>query len=247
MANKPDPNVITFGTYEGCPIEWIKIQEENKMVLLVSKYSLFSAPFNSNYSDGYWSISTIRTFLNKKFFNESFTNEEKKQIVNVKLTDVNNCKDDIFLLSVEQIRNLLTQQQQSDILRLKQGNTITSNSDLCYTRTYASRNSNYPVWGLQRDNSTFDDSTGSYPHYICPALWIRKQYYLEKCPPSHKRNKRNSSKNQQQPVGKQVKEAVKTVEAATETKAGLVSLNRRKQKAKKREVKYSTLSNMFGL
>lgn len=53
--------------------------------------------------------------------------------------------------------------------------------------------------------------------------------------------------NQQQPVGKQIKEAVKTVEAATETKAGLGSLNRRKQKAKKREVKYSTLSNMFGL
>lgn len=53
--------------------------------------------------------------------------------------------------------------------------------------------------------------------------------------------------NQQQPVGKQVKEAVKTVEAATETKAGLSALNRREQKAKKREVKYSTLSNMFGL
>lgn len=52
--------------------------------------------------------------------------------------------------------------------------------------------------------------------------------------------------NQQQPVGKQIKEAVKTVEAATETKAGLSALNRREQKAKKREEKYSTLNDIFG-
>lgn len=191
MANKPDPNVITFGTYEGSPIEWIKIQEENKMVLLVSKYSLFSAPFNSNSNDGYWSNSTIRTFLNNNFFNESFTNEEKKQIVNVKLTDVNNCKDDIFLLSRDQMRSLLTQGQQSDILRLKQGNTLTSSSDAsCWTRSYASRNNGYPVWRLYnplRNVYDFDDSKATYSGGICPALWIRKQYYLEKCPQPQKK------------------------------------------------------------
>ena len=194
MTNKPDPNVITFGTYEGSPIEWIKIQEENKMVLLVSKYSLFSAPFNSNSNDGHWSRSTIRAFLNNKFFNESFTNEEKKQIVNVKLTDVNNCKDGIFLLSKDQVASL-TQQQQNDILRLKQGNTITTPSGSCWTRTYASRNCSFPVWHLHGINS-FDDNRTTDNRHICPALWIRKQYYLEKCPPpSHKRNKRNSSKS----------------------------------------------------
>ena len=186
MANKPDPNVITFGTYDGIPIEWIKIQEENKMVLLVSKYSLFSAPFNSNSNDGYWSNSTIRTFLNKNFFNESFTNEEKKQIVNVKLTDVNNCKDDIFLLSRDQVANLLTSQQQADILRLKQGNTITSDSSSCYTRTYANRNAAYPVWIVCSDHHFEDYDAGSSRH-ICPALWIRKQYYLEKCPQPQKK------------------------------------------------------------
>ena len=186
MANKPDPNVITFGTYEGSPIEWIKIQEENKMVLLVSKYSLFSAPFDSNFNDGYWSNSTIRTFLNNNFFNESFTNEEKKQIVNVKLTDVNNCKDDIFLLSRDQMRSLLTQGQQSDILRLKQGNTITSSKGSCWTRTYASRSSSYHVWCLYNIND-FDDVNATYNRHICPALWIRKQYYLEKCPQPQKK------------------------------------------------------------
>lgn len=185
MANKPDPNVITFGTYEGSPIEWIKIQEENKMVLLVSKYSLFYAPFNSNSNYGYWSNSTIRTFLNKNFFNESFTNEEKKQIVNVKLTDVNNCKDDIFLLSRDQMRSLLTQGQQSDILRLKQGNTITSSDNSsCYTRTYA--NSAYPVWVVCSDHH-FEDYSARSSRRICPALWIRKQYYLEKCPQPQKK------------------------------------------------------------
>lgn len=183
MANKPDPNVITFGTYEGSPIEWIKIQEENKMVLLVSKYSLFSAPFNSNSNDGYWSNSTIRTFLNNNFFNESFTNEEKKQIVNVKLADVNNCKDDIFLLSKNQIQNLLTQQQQEDILRLKQGNTLSNG--LCWTRTHTSRSS-WPVCYLYNVNM-FDSSNATDGMWICPALWIRKQYYLEKCPQPQKK------------------------------------------------------------
>lgn len=182
MANKPAPNVITFGTYEGSPIEWIKIQEENKMVLLVSKYSLFSAPFNSNSNDGYWSRSTIRTFLNKSFFNESFTNEEKKQIVNVKLTDVNNCKDDIFLLSRDQVANLLTSQQQADILRLKLGNTLTPTNFPCWTRTHASRNSTYPVWRLISVNN-FDDDGARGLMSICPAFWIRKRYYLEKCLP----------------------------------------------------------------
>lgn len=48
----------------------------------------------------------------------------------------------------------------------------------------------------------------------------------------------------QQPVDNKGKKAV---EAATKRKAGLGAFNCRKQKAKKREVKYSTLSNMFGL
>lgn len=172
MTNKPDPNVITFGTYEGSPIEWIKIQEENKMVLLVSKYSLFSAPFNSNSNDGHWSRSTIRAFLNNKFFNESFTNEEKKQIVNVKLTDVNNCKDNIFLLSTDQVASL-TQQQQKD---------INLENVWCYTRSYANRNSSYLVWCSQR-GITFDYFSATSNYLIYPALWTRKQYYLEKCPP----------------------------------------------------------------
>lgn len=187
MANKPDPNVITFGTYEGSPIEWIKIQEENKMVLLVSKYSLFSAPFNSNFNNGYWSNSTIRTFLNNNFFNESFTNEEKKQIVNVKLTDVNNCKDDIFLLSKDQVANLLTSQQQADILRLKQGNTITSSSNAsCWTRSHASKISSCPVWYFYNVYN-FNSRCATGIIYTCPALWIRKQYYLEKCPQPQKK------------------------------------------------------------
>lgn len=59
--------VITLGTWNGNPIEWIVLKEDGFQTLVVSKWPLFSSRFNRNDSDGNrWDSSALRNYL--KFF-----------------------------------------------------------------------------------------------------------------------------------------------------------------------------------
>lgn len=68
-------------------------------------------PFNEEYKDTYWKISTIKNWLNHVFLDEAFTNEELNRIQNTKLPDetvfadtvdtFSTCK--VFLLSKREL------------------------------------------------------------------------------------------------------------------------------------------------
>lgn len=77
---------------------------------MVSKQILFAKRFDS--SSNNWANSELRNYLNGEFFEQAFTPKEKQCIVNSILTDVNNTKDDVFLLSTDEI-SLLENDQQS--------------------------------------------------------------------------------------------------------------------------------------
>lgn len=97
--------IITLGTWEGKPIEWLVLKEEGFATWVVSKYALFNYCFNPNISDGNnWYNSALRRYLNYEFYKQAFNENEKKKVINTKLTDVNT-KDNIFVLSKDEVNN----------------------------------------------------------------------------------------------------------------------------------------------
>lgn len=86
--------VITLGTWNGNPIEWIVLKEDDFSALVVSKNVLFTRRFDPSSND--WNNSEIRTYLNGDFFRQAFTDEDRKSVVNA---FVGGRKTDVFLLS----------------------------------------------------------------------------------------------------------------------------------------------------
>ena len=151
--------IITLGTWEGQPIEWLVLKEENSNMLCVSKKILFMYCFNDNESKGSaYETSDIRKYLNNEFFNTAFNEAEKKRIVNALLTDSNNAKDDVFLLSKSEIENLMTPEEATCGI-------------WWYTRTAST---NKTVYDHSSDSNTFagylTDEDG-----IRPAMYIREK------------------------------------------------------------------------
>ena len=86
--------VITLGTWDGNPIEWIVLKEDDFSALVVSKNVLFTRRFDPSSND--WNNSEIRAYLNGDFFRQAFTDEDRKSVVNA---FVDGRKTDVFLLS----------------------------------------------------------------------------------------------------------------------------------------------------
>lgn len=96
------------------PIEWLILEndEENKKVLLMSKYIIDSEKFNKENSYTTWEKSSIRKWLNDTFYQMAFTEKERERIVEVEVLNKdsvenltiagNDTRDYIFLLSIEE-------------------------------------------------------------------------------------------------------------------------------------------------
>lgn len=94
--------IITLGTWESEPIEWLVLKEEGFATWVVSKNILFDHYFDSNVNR--WDSSALRRYLNCEFYKQAFNENEKKKVINTKLTDVNT-KDNIFVLSKDEVNN----------------------------------------------------------------------------------------------------------------------------------------------
>lgn len=107
----PPLPVVRFGRYrqksdsdEKQPIEWYCLAEEKGKTLLLSKYALIS---NSCVADrnGWkvnpWQSSGFRSDLNKSFFQEAFSDDERNRIIPQKICPGH--ADHIFLLSCDQV------------------------------------------------------------------------------------------------------------------------------------------------
>lgn len=84
------PDIIMLGFFEqdnnldnGSEIiEWIVLTiNDNNEALVVSKYGLLYKPFEEEKIAKYWRESSLRTWLNGKFFEKSFSEKEKEVIV----------------------------------------------------------------------------------------------------------------------------------------------------------------------
>ena len=121
---------VAFGNYEQDnniengkePIEWLVLDydEKNNRALLISRYGLDVQPYNTDYESVIWAKSTLRIWLNRRFIDDAFNEQEQKSI---SLTNVDNSRtqgytgwdssgwdntlDKVFLLSVEEANRYL--------------------------------------------------------------------------------------------------------------------------------------------
>lgn len=100
--------IVTLGTWDGKPIQWIVLKENKLGSVVISKDGLFQSRFDYNNRD--WSDSDIRAYLNGKFFQQAFRAEEQKRIIN---TIIDGKKTDIFLLSKEEAENWMTSNERN--------------------------------------------------------------------------------------------------------------------------------------
>ena len=97
------------------PITWIVLHSEGNKTLLVS--SLILARGDYNHSEGQsmacsWKSSRIRKWLNTEFYDEAFSDNEKKHILSTLIEqDGETSKDKVILLNREQVNNYFREQQ----------------------------------------------------------------------------------------------------------------------------------------
>lgn len=95
----PTPSVkvgsmVKFGSYEQDNlrngkevIEWLVLDVKDGKALLLSRYGLDSREFNKFCDGQTWANSGVRSWLNRDFLNEAFTEAERKLISTTKVLD----------------------------------------------------------------------------------------------------------------------------------------------------------------
>ena len=187
---------VKFGTYEQDndftngeeKIEWLVLDKKDDSLFVVSKYALAANNWNGEY-DSRWENSSIRSWLNKKFYREAFTKSERKKIkkITVKTPDNpeygtdggSNTKDRIFLLSIDEANKYFSSDEKRKCIPTKyavkcEGCLVNDDYGTC-------------LWWLRSPGYYDDDAArvhgdGSVDDYgndvyggnagVRPALWI---------------------------------------------------------------------------
>ena len=185
--------VMEFGSYpfeaDGTrkPIRWIVLKREKEKALLLSAYGLDAKPYNKKREDVTWETCTLRKWLNKDFFNEAFTEEEKKRIC---LTEVrnednrfwntsggNDTEDRVFLLSLGEAEQYLPEtfprQRMATPYAKKRGAYSYYNGNCRWWLRSPGLGSTYAA-DVSDDGDIVDygDSVSNSDTAVCPALWI---------------------------------------------------------------------------
>lgn len=120
-------NTVEFGTWpqngkKAEPLEWIILEETEKEMLLLCKYSIETKGFvfdfhneSHEYRNCLWEYSDLRHWLNEKFYQEAFDESQKAAILTTEIKTLCNdtesldvFENKVFLLSEEQVHLYLT-------------------------------------------------------------------------------------------------------------------------------------------
>lgn len=147
--------IIEFGTWNGNPMKWAVLYENDFDMLVISEISLgrkqYSAVDNSN-----WASSAIRNYLNNNFYKNNFTDNEKKRIMNIYLND--SCtKDNVFLISKSESDSYLSSDE------------VHKRGCWCARTPYDSTKIRHC-----NNNVSWDWGWASASYETYPAMWIKK-------------------------------------------------------------------------
>jgi len=101
------------GTVKVGRYKWILLDKQDEQVLLMKKAEVKSVPYHNALEDITWKDSTLRSYLNDQFIDESFNLKERDRIMLTEVINSNNglygteagenTKDYIYLLSIEEV------------------------------------------------------------------------------------------------------------------------------------------------
>lgn len=153
---KTGRRIVKLGKWNNQPLEWEVLQEDDFKELVVCRTAIATRRFDGTSND--WKNSELRKFLQEEFYEKAFSTEEKQKIVNTKLSDVGNSKDNVFVLSLKEVESLL-----------KSYHYYIDN--YAWTRTKHSRSD----WGYVGCSSSSNYSLYVISScYICPAMYLKK-------------------------------------------------------------------------
>lgn len=123
---------VTLGSYyiedttKKSPLKWKILSIENDKALLVSQQGIEGKRYNEAPGNTVWENSSLRNWLNTNFYNDAFTDEEKKLILtsdiinykNVRYRTENggNTSDNIFLLSIEEAERFFVSDEERTLV-----------------------------------------------------------------------------------------------------------------------------------
>lgn len=105
-------NVVTFGEWNGEPMEWVVLDQQGSRRLLFAAKSVGNMPFNDKFDITYWENCWLRTWLNGEFLNTAFSAAESAKILETAVKNDDNAMyrteagedtvDRIYLLSIDE-------------------------------------------------------------------------------------------------------------------------------------------------
>jgi hypothetical protein len=176
-------DVLEFGSYEQDndtsngqePIEWIVFQKEEDKVLLLSKKCLDCRPYNKELKKVTWKGCTLRKWLNRKFLNTAFSENEKEYIIPSEVVYGSSkrdatVKDQIFLLNKRQVG------------LYKNENQAKATAYAVAKGAYVSETTGYSIWWVCSPSGYYTNSYGSMSSSsrplndetigVRPAMWV---------------------------------------------------------------------------
>ncbi len=165
------------------PIEWMVLDKQDTMVMLISKLVLDNQPFHENKKASPWSDSLIRTWLEEEFIPKAFDVEEQRYIAETTIIEPDNTgvkhtsQDRVFLLSEKEVKKYMPTPES----RMTKETRYAGNS-YWGLRSYkkGADSFQYCTWtGSKIMSNKFGDEKDSFFHnYDCtlgvrPAMWLR--------------------------------------------------------------------------
>lgn len=112
FGNYPQKNVPGTDTYDTEPIEWRVLEIRDGNALIISEYLLDTTVYYYDMADVTWEKSSLRKWLNGKFYDAAFSESEKSLIQTTKIKNDDNpvygtpggndTEDNVFCLSLEE-------------------------------------------------------------------------------------------------------------------------------------------------
>lgn len=187
---------VVFGAYEQDnntrngkeKIEWLVLDVKDEKVLVISKDALYCLPHDASNIYNVWSISKIRTWLNKVFIEYAFINKETERIPIVTVSADKNpeygtdpgpaTQDRVFLLSIKEANKYFAddfaRQCKPTAYAIAEGADPFSGSGNCmwWLRT-PGRDNDFAA--VVFDDGHIDEDGAIVGHSYCavrPAMWI---------------------------------------------------------------------------
>ena len=198
---------VFFGHYEQDndlnngpePIEWRVLEVKGNEMLLLSEYILDAQPFNEEKAGNLWESSSLRTWLNRDFIDNAFSNEG---VAAIQLTKVDNSAkqggyfvgdaagtdDYIFLLSYTEVRNyfsspilargVATDYSKPKLVRIRINNSSLNGfkSGGTFTEETTYETAEYVPWWYRTPSTQWDQGLGAYVEGYPGPAWVKNFY-----------------------------------------------------------------------